>query len=101
MELKVLVADDHSIVRVGLVLLLKDMYPRALILECRDFKEVVGAADLQRFDLVILDVNMANGNYQDTVDILKRKISGVRILVFSSLDEQLYAVRYLQMGAHG
>ncbi|HYH55401.1 MAG TPA: response regulator transcription factor, partial [Anseongella sp.] len=53
------------------------------------------------FDLMILDVNMGNGNYQDTIDVVKRKQQGSKVLVFSSLDEELYAVRYLQTGANG
>lgn len=101
MALKVLVADDHSIVRVGLVLLLKKTYPNVFVQECKDFREVLQCVDLQTFDLMILDINMANGNYQDTIDIVRRKQNGSKVLIFSSLDEELYAIRYLQTGANG
>lgn len=101
MKLKVLVADDHSIVRVGMSLLLKKLNPQATVVECCDFKEVLAAVAADQFDLLILDVNMANGNYQDTSDVIRRRQPGAKILIFSSLDEQLYAIRYLQTGADG
>lgn len=101
MALKVLVADDHSIVRIGLTLLLKRIRPDASVAESRDFREVLEATGKHHFDLIILDVNMANGNYQDTMDIIRRRQAKSKILVFSSLDEQLYAIRYLQTGADG
>jgi len=101
MALKVLVADDHSIVRVGLTLLLEKIDPHVYVCECRDFREVLTAVSEQQFDLMILDVNMANGNYQDTIDNIRRKQPTAKVLIFSSLDEQLYAIRYLQTGANG
>ncbi|QEC53961.1 LuxR family two component transcriptional regulator [Anseongella ginsenosidimutans] len=101
MALKVLIADDHSIVRVGLTLLLKKIHPHVSVIESRDFREALEAVAAQHFDLMILDVNMANGNYQDAIDIIRRRQPRSKILIFSSLDEQLYAIRYLQTGADG
>lgn len=101
MTFKVLIADDHSIVRVGLTLLLKKIRPASAVVESRDFQEVLQAIAAHQFDLMILDVNMANGNYQDTIDIIKRRQPAAKVLIFSSLDEQLYAIRYLQTGADG
>jgi len=51
--------------------------------------------------LAIMDVNMPNGTVQEAIDYIKMHQPDLRILVFSSQDEDLYAIRYLKMGAGG
>ncbi len=98
---RILLADDHSIVRMGLSLLIKKLRPNALIEEVDDYRSVLAIIKKQSFDLIILDINMPNGNFQETLEIVKIKDPKVKVLVFSSQDEHVYAVRYLKMGADG
>jgi len=98
---RILVADDHGIVRMGLVQIIKQLRPLAILSEVEDYKSLSSLIAKESFDLVILDVNMPNGTLQQAIDFIKLKQPELKILVFSSQDEQLYALRYLKMGAGG
>src|SRR5690606_9503866 len=98
---RILVADDHGIVRMGLMQVIKQLRPQALLSEVEDYKSLSALISKESYDLVILDVNMPNGTLQQAIDFIKLKQPGLKILVFSSQDEQLYALRYLKMGADG
>ena len=98
---RILVADDHEIVRMGLIRIIKQLKPQALLSEADDYKSLYVKISKENFDLVILDVNMPNGSFQEAVHFIKLKQPSVKILVFSSQDESIYAVRYLKIGADG
>jgi len=98
---KILIADDHSIVRIGLSIMIKKVRPQADIADADSFKSVLEIINKIKFDLIILDINMPNGNFQQTFDIIKIKQPDVKVLVFSSQDEKTYAIRYLKLGADG
>ncbi|MEO5790251.1 MAG: response regulator [Gelidibacter sp.] len=98
---RILVADDHEIVRMGLIRIIKQLKPQSHLSEADDYKSLYVKISKENFDLVILDVNMPNGSFQEAVNFIKLKQPHIKILVFSSQDEQLYAVRYLKIGADG
>lgn len=98
---RILVADDHEIVRMGLVGMIKQLKPQAQIFEVGDFKALHDIISKEVFDIAILDVNMPNGTLQESINFIKIKQPDLKILVFSSQDEHLYALRYLKMGAGG
>ena len=100
-EDRIIVADDHGIVRMGLIQTIKRLRPNAVISEVEDFKSLYQVILQNEFDLAIMDVNMPNGSIQDAIDYLKIHQPKLKILVFSSQDEELYAMRYLKMGAGG
>ncbi len=98
---RILIADDHGIVRMGLVQVIKQLRPSAVLSEVEDYKALSSLITQENFDLIILDVNMPNGTLQQGIDYIKLKQPKTKILVFSSQDEHLYAHRYLKMGADG
>ncbi len=98
---RILVADDHGIVRMGLVQVIKQLRPFAILTEVEDYKALSSLISSESFDLVILDVNMPNGTLQQAIDFIRIKQPELKILIFSSQDENLYALRYLKMGANG
>lgn len=98
---RILIADDHSIVRVGLSIMVKKLRIQSLIEEAVDFKGVLELVKKNTYDLIILDINMPNGSFQQTFDFIKIKQPDAKILVFSSQEESVYAIRYLKMGADG
>ncbi|MGO1728827.1 MAG: response regulator transcription factor [Flavobacteriaceae bacterium] len=101
MQSQILVADDHAIVRMGIVQAIKKLRPSATLYEVEDFKALYDLVSREKLDLVIIDVLMPNGTLQQAIDFIKLKQPELKILIFSSQDEQLYALRYLKMGAHG
>jgi len=100
-QVRILIADDHGIVRMGMVQIIKQLKPHSIVAEVDDYKSLYNTVSKEQFDLVILDVNMPNGSLQEAIDFIKLKQPNLKILVFSSQDEHLYALRYLKMGAHG
>jgi two-component system invasion response regulator UvrY len=100
-NVRIIVADDHGIVRMGLVQTIKRLRPDIIISEVEDFKSLYKAILKEELDLAIMDVNMPNGSVQEAIDYIKIHQPDLRILIFSSQDEELYAMRYLKMGADG
>lgn len=98
---KILIADDHGVVRMGLSLIIKKLRPNAIIDDVEDYQKVMQKVKENTFDLAILDLNMPNGNFNEALQAIKSKNSETKVLIFSSQDESLYAVRYLKMGADG
>lgn len=101
MEKRVLIADDHGVVRLGLSMIIKKLRPSYIVDEVDDYQKVMNIIKQKAFDLVILDLNMPNGNFSDTLQAIKLKDPQTKVMIFSSQDESLYAVRYLKMGADG
>lgn len=100
-DLRIIIADDHGIVRMGMMQMIQSLRPTAIISEVEDFKSLYKSISKNEFDLAITDVNMPNGSIQEAIDYIKIHQPGLKILVFSSQDEDLYAMRYLKMGAGG
>jgi two-component system invasion response regulator UvrY len=100
-NIHIIVADDHGIVRMGLVQTIKRLRPDVTISEVEDFKSLYKAILKEELDLAIMDVNMPNGSVQEAIDYIKIHQPDLKILIFSSQDEELYAMRYLKMGAGG
>lgn len=99
--LKVLIADDHSIVRLGTSLLLKDEYGELEIYEASNFHQVLDLVKIFSFDLILLDINMPGGDNLEMISSILKINSQVKILVFSSYEETVFAMRYIQAGAFG
>jgi two-component system invasion response regulator UvrY len=98
---KMLIADDHAIVRSGIKLLLKEVVPAVEIIESGSGDEVIVQIKATPFDLIILDVNMPE---TDSFTLLWNILAyrpNARVLVFSVNSSSLYAKRFLNLGAMG
>jgi len=98
---KVLIADDHSIVRLGASVIIKENYPNAIITQAKDYAEVDKLLRFNSFDLLLLDINMPGGNNIKVIKEILTLQPDLKILIFSSYDETLYALRYIEAGAVG
>jgi len=101
MQERILVADDHGIVRYGLSMMIRKLRPGAVVEEAIDYAQVIEMAQKNPYDLYILDVSMPNGSFLNAYNLLKRYSADCKILIFSSLDEEVYAMRYIESGADG
>lgn len=99
--MKVLIADDHAIVRKGLIQLVKSLPNVDLIEEAEDGFQVIEKCGENKFDLIILDLSMPNKNGLDTLKDLKQIGDGTRVLVLSVYAEEQYAIRSFNSGAAG
>src|SRR6478736_778726 len=99
--MKVLIADDHAIVRKGLGQLLLDEYPASLITEVTNSQEVFEKTAKETWDLILLDISMPGRNGIDTLKQLRSIGVKTPILILSMHPEDQYAVRVLKAGASG
>jgi DNA-binding NarL/FixJ family response regulator len=100
-RIRVLVVDDHPVVRDGLAALL-GTEPDLEV--CGEAEDVAGALNLlktARPDVAIVDVALKKGNGIDLVKRIRAHDNDVRVLVWSMYPEELYAERALRAGAQG
>lgn len=98
---RIILADDHSFVRLGLVQILKDEYPSAEIKQVGDGESLVKEVTLQDWDLVISDLDMPGRNGLEALQQIKLIKPDLPVLILSIYTEDLYAVRALKAGASG
>lgn len=98
---RILIADDHSIVRLGASMIIKECIPNTDIQQAQTYDEVYNHLRKEPFDLLLLDINMPGGNNIKVVKKLLDIQPAVKILVFSSYEESIYALRYIDAGACG
>ncbi len=98
---RVLIADDHEIVRRGLKDLLADAFSKIKMGEARTSQEALDLAQRQEWDIVLLDINMPGRSGLEVLEDLRRLRPALPVLVLSASPEQDYAVRVLKLGASG
>jgi DNA-binding NarL/FixJ family response regulator len=99
--IKVLIADDHEVVRQGVKQILIDEFGEARFGEAVNAAELLQRIRKQKWDLVLLDINMpGRGGLEALVD-LKKERPELPVLVLSMFSEQEYALRALKAGASG
>ncbi|HLW50495.1 MAG TPA: response regulator transcription factor [Sphingobacteriaceae bacterium] len=99
--MNVLITDDHDIVRLGSSIVIQEIIPGATIHQATDFAETINMLSASSYDLLLLDINMPGGNNIKMIDEVLKVQPSIKILVFSSYEESIYALRYLQAGASG
>ena len=99
--IKILVADDHPIVRQGLKQILSEYPDMTVADEAGTGKEVLVKVGKKDFDIVLLDISMPGRNGLDILKELKVKKPKLPVLVLSIYPEDQYAVRVLKLGAAG
>jgi two-component system invasion response regulator UvrY len=99
--LKILIADDHTIVRKGLVQILADSPDPILVDEASDGEEALAKAFAGDYDLVLLDISMPGKGGLDVLKELKDRKTRLPVLILSMHPEEQYAVRALRSGASG
>lgn len=96
-----LIADDHSVVRQGISLVVKELFLNAQIHTAGTFKDTLKVVKETKLDLLILDINFPDGNSINIIPEVKNAQPDIKILIFSAFDESIYAMRYLNAGASG
>lgn len=99
--MKILLADDHEVVRRGLKQLLTEELDDVSFLETGTAAETIACATQNSWDLMILDINMPGRSGLDVLSALTSRKIEAPVLVLSMAPEQEYAVRALKNGARG
>src|SRR5579883_1082436 len=99
--IRILVADDHELLRRGLRGVLCDAFPGLVIGEALDAGQTLAAVETKAWDLVLLDINMPGRNGLDVLQDLKGRFPKLPVVILSALPEKDYAVRAFKLGASG
>ncbi|MDZ7773515.1 MAG: response regulator transcription factor [Balneolaceae bacterium] len=98
---KILLADDHSIIRVVVREYIRNILPDAQLIEAGDYCRVEELMKEHDFFLIVLDLDMPGNRPGLVIDLLEGSGDSTRVLIFSALTDPLYAIRYLRAGADG
>jgi len=100
-KIRILVADDHTLLRQGLRKILQEQPGWQVIAEAGDGREAVRQAIALRPDVAVLDIRMPLLNGIEATRQIVRRAPSVRILILSMHSDDAYVVRVLQAGAKG
>lgn len=98
MKKKILITDDHTIVRRGVVSLLKEHFPFFEMDEAESFNETISLLNKCTYDLIILDLNLADGNAEGLVKKIKSINDKLPIVVFSMFPKEVMEGPMLKLG---
>lgn len=99
--LRILIADDHSVVRKGLRQILLDEFPTAEIVEVADAEALILKVMSAQWDLVMSDLTMPGRSGLDALQQIKISHPDLPVLILSIHSEDQYAIRALKSGAWG
>jgi two-component system, NarL family, invasion response regulator UvrY len=99
--MKVLIADDHPVVREGLKEIVKKEISVTLFDAAANGAEALDKLEKSEYDLIILDVSMPDISGLDVLQIIKNKGVNSHILMLSVHAQDQYAIRALKLGASG
>jgi DNA-binding NarL/FixJ family response regulator len=100
-KIRVLIADDHAILREGIRALLKTADDIDVVGEAADGQQAIEQAERLRPDVVLMDVSMPGlGGHEATLELRKRQ-PDLRVLVLTQYEDREYLRRFLQAGVAG
>ena len=101
MSKKILIADDHAIVREGIKQVLAEDKNLKVSGEAATIKELFTLLDKDKWDIVILDINMPDKSGLEALKEIKNQYPHLPVLILSMYGEEQYGIRALKAGASG
>ncbi|SEI54905.1 DNA-binding response regulator, NarL/FixJ family, contains REC and HTH domains [Dyadobacter sp. SG02] len=98
---RVLIADDHDIVRFGLTMLIQETFPGCTPDEAWNAESVMAMMKKNEYPLLLLDLVMPDTDPNALLHHIRHFHSDTRVLILSMNDESLYGARFIQLGAQG
>ena len=99
--LRILIADDHTVVRKGLKLILLEEFPSSVIEEVSDAEQLIQKVMTAKWDVVVSDLSMPGRSGLDALHQIKHSHPELPVLILSIHPEEHYALRVLKAGASG
>jgi DNA-binding NarL/FixJ family response regulator len=100
-EIKVLLVDDHTVVRNGLRVMLGSAKDINVANEAESADQALQLVRAERFDVVLLDIAMPDKNGLELLKTLRAEKPRLAVLILSMYSEEMYALRALKLGAAG
>jgi len=99
--MKILILDDHTLFREGMKLLLTGLHPELIIHDAETMQAALASVEANSYDLVLLDLNLADTSGLETLDIVKRKLEDTPIIVLSAEQDPPTIYQAIEEGAMG
>ena len=99
--IKVIIADDHAILREGLKQILAETEDIEVIADAQNAAEAIKLAGTKGLDVMVLDISLPDRNGIEACGIIKKEYPHVPVLMLSMHREDVYAIRALRVGASG
>ena len=99
--IRVLLCDDHALIRRGIRDTLSDAHDIEVVGEASDYGELRVLLRQHPCDVLVLDINLPGRSGLDALHALKDEGSPIKVLIVSMYPEDQYALRALRAGAHG
>ncbi|OPY86875.1 MAG: Response regulator UvrY [Smithella sp. PtaU1.Bin162] len=100
-KVKILIADDHPIVRAGIKQILADTPDMVVADEAGNGQEVLNLIKKNNYDVILLDISMPGRSGLEILKDLKKEKPKIPVLILSIYPEEQYAIRALRAGAAG
>jgi DNA-binding NarL/FixJ family response regulator len=97
--LRIIIADDHAVVRTGLQLILDETKDLEIVDEARDGDELLYKLSKGHYDLILLDMSMPGKDALDLLKEIKLNWNSIPVIIFSMNPDELHSVRMIQNGA--
>jgi len=98
---RILITDDHALVRMGFKQLIQANFGKCIIGEAQDGKEAMNLVTSKPWDIVVLDITMPGRSGVDVLRDIKTFNSKLPVLILSACSEEQFAFRVLKAGASG
>lgn len=96
-----LLADDHNIVRQGIQMMVEDIREDNEIKHASSLSQILQNVQTFSFDFAILDAQMQDGNCLSILPEIKKLQPNLKIMMFTSFEEETYSIKFIQAGADG
>lgn len=96
-----LLADDHSLIRQGIVFLLEEMEINCNIIHASTLKKILDSVEANPIDIAIIDAHFPDGNSLSILSEIKKIRPETKILIFSGIDENTQSLKFINAGANG
>lgn len=96
---RLIIADDHAVVRTGLQLILDETPDLSIVEEARNGQELLDKLMINEYDLVILDISMPGKDAMDVLIEIKAKWEQLPVVIFTMNPDEIYAIRMISNGA--
>lgn len=98
--IKIVIADDHCLVRTGMRRLIDDVEGLSVVAEAENGHDAIAHVTELNPDVAILDINMPGLNGIETTEILRRKFPELKIIIVSMHNDEMFPKRLIKAGAN-
>lgn len=99
--MKILLIDDHKLIKLGIKVLLEDNEEFSVIDDCASKKEFLEKITNDSYDLFICDISLPDGTGYDILEVIKEKNINTKVIILSMHEDKSYMKKAFKLGASG